>query len=146
MNDTTWWGRNWKWFVPAGCLTIVLLGVGFVATLVFFVFGMMKNTDAYTDAVRAARDNPAVVAALGTPIEEGFMVSGSFNESGPSGTADLAIPLRGPHGAATVYVEAKKSAGEWTYTKMVAEIEATHARIDLLEPAAVEKVEPDNPP
>jgi hypothetical protein len=132
MDERNWWGRNWKWFVPVGCLSIVLLFVLVIGLLVTFVFGMLKHSGGYDGALQVARANPQVVAALGTPIEDGWMVSGNINESGPSGSADMAIPISGPRGSATVYVEATKSAGQWKFRTLVAEIDKTHERIDLL--------------
>jgi hypothetical protein len=92
---------------------------------------MMRGSDAYDEAMRAARANPALVAAIGTPIEDDGMVSGSFEETGPTGTASLAIPVAGPKGKATIYIDGAKTAGQWRYDVLVAEVEATKERIDL---------------
>ena len=121
--------RNWKWFVPALCLAAVISLGGFVA----IIFGFMKSSDAYSGAVSRAESAPAVIAALGTPIKEGFFVTGSVEISGPSGKAELAIPLSGPKGGATVYVAAIKSVGEWHYNGLVVQIAKTNERIDLSE-------------
>jgi hypothetical protein len=144
-TEPGWFSRNWKWLVPSGCLVMALLVVGFVAAIMFFVFSMMKSNDAYAHALETARNNPAVVATLGQPIEEGMFVTGNFEENGASGTANFAIPLNGPKGAGKVYVEARKSAGQWTYAVMVFESEATKQRIDLLQNAAIESL-PDAEP
>lgn len=133
MPQPSWWNRNWKWFVPTGCLFIVLLTVGSAAALMSFVFGMMKSSDAYEHAVAAARANPAVVEALGSPITEGFFVSGEVNVNGASGKADLAIPVTGPKASGTIFVDARKSAGEWHFTTLVVEVEPGNERIDLLD-------------
>jgi Cytochrome oxidase complex assembly protein 1 len=76
--------------------------------------------------------HPAVVEALGSPIKEGFFVSGSTNVNGAAGEANLAIPISGPKGKGTIYVKAGKSLGRWSYSDMVVEIQATRNRIDLL--------------
>ena len=44
----------------------------------------------------------------------------------------LAIPVYGPKGSATVFLEARKSSGEWMFQKLVVDIELTGAQIDLL--------------
>jgi hypothetical protein len=41
------------------------------------------------------------------------------------------IPLSGPKGKATLYVEAMKSADIWVFQTMVVKIEKTGERIDL---------------
>jgi len=127
-----WWSRNWKWFVPTGCcLTPLVLGGGVVAFLVLVIFGALKQTDVYKTAVARAKSDQRVVAALGTPIEEGWYLSGNTNVSGGSGTADLSIPISGPKGKGTIYAVATKSGGEWSYTKLTVKIASTGETIDL---------------
>ena len=128
---THWWGRNWKWFVPTGCLAMLLLVVAFVAFIIAIVFGAMKSADVYKTALSRAKGNPAVVDALGSPIEAGFFVSGKANVSGSSGNAGMTIPISGPKGKGTIYFVASKFAGEWTFSKLVVDVEKTGQRIDL---------------
>ena len=139
MNTTTeknWLGRNWKWAAPTGCLVLVLLVGAFIAAIFFFVFSMMKTNDSYQHALKTARGDAEVVAALGEPITEGWFVSGNFEETGASGQASFAIPVSGPKGGGTIYVEAKKVAGQWRYDVMVVELDANATRIDLLDAPA----------
>jgi len=131
--EPSWWTRNWKWFVPVGCLSIIAIFAGFIALILTFVFGMMKSSDVYIQALAKTRDNPAVVSALGTPLEAGYFISGRINVSGPSGDAELAIPVSGPKGKGTIYVVATKTAGEWSYSQLVVQIEQTGQRIELLD-------------
>ena len=127
-----WWSRNWKWFVPTGCcLTPLVLGGAFLAFLVLVVFGAMKQSDAYKMAVARAKADPRVTSALGTPIDEGWFMSGKTNVNGGSGDADLSIPISGPKGKGTIYAVATKSAGEWTYSKLEVKIDSTGETIDL---------------
>jgi hypothetical protein len=131
-----WWKRNWKWFVPLGCFTVTLLFVIFVGSTLVIVFSAMKSTDVYKDALSQARGNSAVIEALGTPIKDGFLVSGNTNVNGASGESNLAIPISGPKGKGTIYVSAKKSLGQWKYSGLVVEVGQTHERIDLLQSPA----------
>jgi hypothetical protein len=127
-----WWSRNWKWFVPTGCcLTPLVLGAAFAAFLVLVVFGALKQSDAYKMAVARAKADSRVVTALGTPIEEGWWLSGKTNVNGGSGDADLSIPISGPKGKGTIYAVATKSAGDWSYSKLQVKIESTDETIDL---------------
>jgi len=127
-----WWSRNWKWFVPTGCcLTPLVLGGCAVAFLVLVVFGALKQSDAYKLAVARAKSDPRVTAALGTPIGEGWYLSGHTNVNGASGDADLSIPISGPKGKGTIYAVATKSGGEWSYSKLQVKIESTGETIDL---------------
>jgi hypothetical protein len=131
-----WWKRNWKWFVPLGCLTVGLLFVVFVGSILVIVFSGMKSTDVYKDALSRAERNPAVIEALGSPVKDGLLVSGSTNVNGASGESNLAIPISGPKGKGTIYVSAQKSLGRWSYSGLVVEIGQTHQRVDLLQSPA----------
>jgi hypothetical protein len=99
----------------------------------FFVFTLMTSSDVYKEAVAVAKTHPAVVERIGSPIEEGLFITGNINVNGPSGAADIAIPISGPYGEATIYAVATKSAGQWTFSTLVMEVEDTKERIDLLE-------------
>ena len=133
QQNTNWWGRNWKWFVPVGCLGTLFLFACFTALIIFFVLGLIKSSDAYNDATAMVRAHPSVQESIGTPIEEGIFISGNIKVSGPSGKASLSIPVSGPKGKGTLFVEAEKSAGQWTFSTLVLEIKGTRHRIDLLE-------------
>jgi len=127
-----WWTRNWKWFVPTGCFTILILFAAFITLIVMIVFSAMKSSDVYKDALKRAKAEPAVIEALGSPIKDGMFVSGSTKVNGASGEANLAIPTYGPKGEGTLYVVAEKSVGAWNYSNLVVEVKKTKNRIDLL--------------
>jgi formylmethanofuran dehydrogenase subunit D len=128
-----WWKRNWKWFVPLGCFTVVLLLFVFAGSIVVIAFSAMKSTDVYREALARAKTDPAVMDALGSPIKDGVLVSGNSSVNGASGESNLAIPISGPKGKGTIYVSAIKSLGRWNYSGLVVEVGQTHERIDLLQ-------------
>lgn len=113
----SWWSRNWKWVVPLGVVAPILACGGFIGILVTVIFSVMKGSVAYTESVAAVRADPAVVAALGTPIEEG-LPRGNIEVNGATGYADLAIPISGPRGDGTIYVSAEKRRGQWHFTTL----------------------------
>jgi hypothetical protein len=84
----------------------------------------------------SAQRDAAVIETLGSPIKDGFLVSGNTNVNGATGESNLAIPISGPKGKGTIYVSAKKSLGEWNYAGLVVEVGQTHQRIDLLQTPA----------
>lgn len=102
---------------------------GFVA----LILGFLKSSDAYSGALARAKAAPAVIDALGTPIQEGFFVTGNISVSGASGKAELAIPIAGPKAKATIYVVAAKEAGGWHFHRLVVQIEPGGERIELPE-------------
>ncbi len=130
-----WWARNWKWLVPAGCLTGVAGVAGFVALIVGLVFGLIKSSTPYQQALARAQKDPVVISRLGTPISGGLLVSGSVNLSGGTGQANLAIPLQGSRGSGTLYVQARQSASTWTYSTLTVQPNGAGGPISLLRPS-----------
>jgi Cytochrome oxidase complex assembly protein 1 len=124
--------RNWKWGVPAGCLTIVALVAVLGGAIVLFVFTMFRHTDVFREAIARAEANPQVRAELGEPIHEGWWVMGQVRITGPSGRAALSIPLKGSRKDGTVYAVAHKSAGIWKYDTLEVAVEGRPGRISLL--------------
>jgi len=136
----TWWQRNWKWFVPVCCLGAVALVAVFIVLISTFVFGLIKSSGVYKDALAIAQTHPAVVEALGIPIEAGFFVMGNINASGPTGHADLVIPISGPKSKGTIYAKASRHGGEWTFSELFVQIKATNEKIDLIEHREYERM------
>ena len=113
---------------------MIALGVVFVLCIVFFVFSVLKSSDAYQNALTRAKNDSRVVAALGSPIKEGLVPSGKTNVNGSSGEADIAIPISGPKGKATIYAVGTKSDGKWEFSKLSVQVDGGNT-IDLNESA-----------
>lgn len=124
--------HDWKWLLAAGCGALLLLGLIGAGAIGTLVFGTMKRSDVYSEAVERARTHPEAVAVLGEPVEPGWWLSGSISVSGPGGEASLAIPLSGPKGAGKLYVEADKVAGLWRFSTLELAPRDGGSRIDLL--------------
>ncbi|MCD6406177.1 MAG: hypothetical protein J7M19_10155 [Planctomycetes bacterium] len=124
--------QNRKWFVPVLTVGAIVVSVGFCIGIAYLFFGLMKSSNAYKGAVARASESSAVTAMLGSPVKAGFFLSGNISLSGSSGQADLAIPISGPKGKGVIYVEATKSAGKWTFTKLAVRIKDSRQHIDLL--------------
>lgn len=129
----SWWSRNWKWFVPTGCGGCLVLIVAFAAVISFAIFAGLRQSDAYKTAVSRAKSDPAVIEALGSPIAEGWFMSGSTHVEGPGGEANLGIPISGPKAKATIYAVATKAAGLWHYQTLEVEVNGRAERINLLQ-------------
>ena len=106
----------------------------FVVCIVFFVFSVLKSSDAYQTALTRAKNDPRVVAALGSPIKDGLVPSGKTNVNGPTGDADIGIPISGPKGKATIYAVGTKSNGKWEFSKLAVQVDGGEM-IDLNESA-----------
>jgi hypothetical protein len=134
-----WKSRRWQsvehfkrvqrlWAI-AGVIVLALaiaMGVG----VFFTVSSMLKNSDAYRLGVAKVQASPEAMALLGPPLETG-MPKGSFNTSGPTGEAQLSIPVEGQKAKGMVYLEATKNLGQWKINNIVLELEGHPERIDL---------------
>jgi hypothetical protein len=132
QQPRSWMARNCLWLVPVGCLGLLALGAAFLGGALTLAMGGIKSTDAYREALARARSSPEVRAALGEPITAGWFVQGKVNVSGPTGDADLSIPLSGPRGKGTLYLTARKQSGRWEYEVLQVAVEGRQDRIDLL--------------
>jgi hypothetical protein len=117
-------GKHWK-------RGLAIAG-GFVVVLGIFVTVLLADSDASKMAFAAAQADPTVRQRLGEPIKRGFFTSGSIEISGPSGHADIAVPIGGPRGKGTVYAVARKSANVWTLDLLEVAFSDQTERLDLL--------------
>jgi hypothetical protein len=53
MPPTNWFGRNWKWVVPVGCLVPVFFLGGCALAIFFFAMGVLKQTGCLQDGAGA---------------------------------------------------------------------------------------------
>ncbi len=125
-----WWQRNWKWVVPG----FVVISVAAIGLFALMVMQSLKTSGAYAQAVEQAQTHARLIEALGAPIEEGRFFTGTVNLSGRGGDAQLAIPLQGPNGGATLQVRAVREDGVWHFNRLDAELKDEPVVINLLEP------------
>jgi hypothetical protein len=126
----SWWHRNWKWVVPLSCCSAVGLFVGGIALIIAAAFGTMRSSGACQEAVARAAATPAVVQALGSPIEIGWFVTGTLD---PGRRAEITIPVSGSRGQARIDVVASKADGKWAFSTLTVKLRATGEQISLVE-------------
>ena len=128
--------KNWfrRHLVATIVMVAVVAGVGLVLALFVGIMSLLKSSDVYRQAVTKAQNTPAIVEALGKPVTAGWWLSGNINVSGPSGSADLAIPISGPKGRGTIYAVATKQAGQWRFKLLEVAVDGQAQRIPLVPP------------
>lgn len=145
----SWWSRNWKWFVPVGCLGL-LASCG---CLGFFLVGwgvskVGNNMGAYAEAVTIATTDDEVEAALGTPIQGSLPRQTSMSTHNGRTQARFTIPLDGPKADGVLHVDAVEEGSGWSYNTLAVELEDGR-RIDLRDvapgPIPKDLEEPDLP-
>ena len=125
-----WWYRNWVWVLVLGGGSAAALLFGGIALIVVAAFGAMRSSGACEEAVARAAASPAVMQALGAPLETGWFVTGTLD---PGRSAKMAIPVAGPRGTARIDAVASKATGEWVFSTLTVRLKATGERISLLE-------------
>jgi Cytochrome oxidase complex assembly protein 1 len=130
-RERSWWGRNWKWVVPLGCLSPFLLIGGCVAALAIVLFGSLKNSDAYQKSLEAVRANQEVESVLGAPITPAFFVTGNIFVGNGGGHVDISYDVSGPKGSATVHAVADKKDGAWEFRSIKVFPAESGKRIDV---------------
>ncbi|QHI37907.1 hypothetical protein IMCC3317_32900 [Kordia antarctica] len=129
----SWWQRNWKWFVPTGCFTLLALVSVFVVIVYFSVASAMKQAEPFIDGFKNAMTNSYVIESLGEPIELGEVTEEDIVIGKEAESVDIYFSVKGSKSEGTVHVVGKKLNGEWQYSEMSIYIEATEETIDLLE-------------
>ncbi|WP_298417177.1 cytochrome c oxidase assembly factor Coa1 family protein [uncultured Kordia sp.] len=129
----SWWQRNKNWFIPTGCLTIVVLFIVFIATMFFTVTAMLKGSTPYVDAFEKATNNSYVIEQLGEPIEQSALIQGNISVSETEGDANIRVPLKGPKGEAMLHVIGTKSNKIWSYSTMKVYFTASKDSLNLLQ-------------
>ena len=117
-------------WIAIGCTVLVGCVIAFVAVVLFIVFGSIRSSAPYKEAVARAQRDARVTAALDRPVQPRYLVGGSINTNNNDGNAELVIPLRGPKGDGVLTVKATKTSGTWSYQVM--KVAVRDQEIDLL--------------
>ena len=132
VPQPSWWKRNWKWVVPVGgCLSLIVGAIILFASIYFGVTGMMEGSQPYEYAFELINQDEELLEILGAPIEEDGMVQGNINYSNGDKSAKMVIPVAGPKGSGTLYIDASGKGEEWIYHEI--RVEVNEENFDFLE-------------
>jgi hypothetical protein len=118
--------RRWIFWVAV----VFLVMAAIAGAIVWGISSALKSSDVYNQAVAKVNANAEAVRLLGAPITAGFPM-GSLQVSGPSGGAQLSIPVEGPRTKGTIYLEATKELGAWRFDAIELQVDGRDERIDL---------------
>lgn len=133
MNRTV---RGLLW---TGCALGGTIILGIIVFIVLVVIGVRDwhASEPYRDAMKVARNDPRVAEIIGTPIQDGYVYEGSYQEKqGKFTLADVTFQLVGPKGRVSLHVSGLHT-DRWRYGTM--DVSHGHLIIDLLRP-------PEGPP
>jgi hypothetical protein len=129
----SWLDRHARWKIPLGCLIVVLLLCAFVAALFTILDISFRNSVVYREALDRAGRSPEVVSRIGEPLKPGRVLQGQLNVSGSTGSANMAIPVTGPRGKATIVLNARKVGGAWVFRTLCVQFDGQSGAVNLLE-------------
>lgn len=120
-------------FIGCGCLAAAVGVVVLIGVVVFGVFGVIKQSDAYLQSLERVKTHPDALAALGeaAEIEAGWVVAGSVKLENDGGSANLSYSVSGPKGSGKVHVEGTRRSGVWRYDRMDLAVDNGGPTIDL---------------
>jgi len=127
----TWWERNWIWVAVLGGGALVaafavsaIVGLGWINKRI-------KTSEGYVLAMEVVRSDERIRAALGEPLVDEKVVTGSFNDSSSMHMVFAQVPLSGPKGRATMMINGVRFDKAWEFNTLSINIESTHETIDL---------------
>jgi hypothetical protein len=118
-----------KWAIWGLVVWVAMLA--FIAAVFGGVFFALKSSAAYEMAVAKLQSNPIATSVLGGPIATGWP-TGSINFNGSAGQAALSFSASGPKAAGVVFVEAVKTNGVWSLTRLALKLNDSGNVIDLI--------------
>ena len=127
----TWWNRNWWWLAGLGGLALLMAFSLLTLQGMKWVYRRVKESEGYRVALATVRADQRVVAALGEPIEDEDVVTGSFTNGTNMHFVFATVPLKGPKGRATMTLNATKTDGLWQFNALSVIVQSTHQVIDL---------------
>jgi hypothetical protein len=107
-----WWSQNWRWFLPALLLAIVILGGG---AIYWALYTRVYDLEPCRAAMQAIEADKQLQEALGEPIRTVKCPSKSTLPSArvEEQETDILWQIEGPKGAAEAHVRARMMAGKW---------------------------------
>jgi hypothetical protein len=125
--STGWWRRHWRWAMPLAVVVGIVAAVGAVWFALSQWAYWSKSSTPYQEAMRRARCNIELVQALGEPVQDGYLPAGSMHTTGQS---QFVIALSGPRGDGRLFLNARRSGGQWDYPMLYVVTDGKEA-IDL---------------
>lgn len=133
VPQPSWWKRNWKWALPVGgCLTLIIVAVVLIVSLFYGITSAIEESQPHTYALELVNKDEEAIELLGSPIEKDGLGQSNFNWNNGNKTSNLVIPIMGPKGKGTLYVDARGVDDNWTYDKIELII-SDNEPMDLLE-------------
>ncbi|WP_312557528.1 cytochrome c oxidase assembly factor Coa1 family protein [Empedobacter brevis] len=132
LPKENWFKRNWKWVVPVGCLSFIILFIGLIIGGAFWgISKITSDSDVTKHAINIINQNPEIQQKLGTNIETNGMFRGNISITNNTGEADISVPVKGTKGTGNAIIVGKKEFDKWNYEKIAVQIDETGEVIQI---------------
>jgi hypothetical protein len=142
-NEWAWKNKTWqsieqfhavqrRWAMAGLILDGVFIALAVTGLIAFLT--AIKSDTLFVAGLKEVQHNPKAIQVLGEPIHHGFGFMGSLESSGPTGKADIAMPVEGSKNKGTIYIKAEKQAGQWHTKVLQLAVDGQDQRIDLEPP------------
>jgi ABC-type uncharacterized transport system fused permease/ATPase subunit len=119
INETTWWQRNKKWFIPV--VLLLLAGMAFLFSGNKY---MGDFAQAYTDmplfenALEKVKDNKEALQLLGAikPIDKMAIAEGAVEYSDDKNNITATVTIKGSKTKAKMDIIANRQGSGWSYS------------------------------
>lgn len=132
----SFWSSPWTCGIAGCCLGCILIPVLFVTVLgggAFWAWRSSGASEVREEAIARATSHPAVIEALGEPIESGWLPEGRVHIGDGEGEADFSVDLTGPRGEGRLHAVARRQGGgDWEFEVLELAVEGSDEVIDLL--------------
>ncbi|SRX56136.1 cytochrome c oxidase assembly factor Coa1 family protein [Aequorivita sp. CIP111184] len=123
IKQKSWWKMNWKWFVPASGILLIIISV-FISSGMGGISADLaqaySDTELYENALEKVKSDQKVNELLGEiePIDKLAILEGSVHYTNENQTVNSTIRLKGTKGKAKLDISADRINNEWNYTKI----------------------------
>jgi hypothetical protein len=103
-----------------------------LVTVLVFSFLAFRTSTIYKQTMAAVRKDERLIELIGSPVQPGLLVLGTFSRHAAGTMVNLTIPLYGPKGKATAFAVGSRTGKEWRFTTLQVQAKGRPDHIDLL--------------
>jgi hypothetical protein len=103
-----------------------------LVTVLLFSFLAFRTSTIFKQTMATVRTDDHLKELIGSPVQPGILVLGTFSRHASGTMVNLTIPLYGPKGKATAFAVGSKTGGGWKFTTLQIQVKGRKNHIDLL--------------
>jgi hypothetical protein len=138
IENKGWWKKNWKWFIPASGVFIIIIVSIFSSGFGGIIGDYSKaysDSELYDDALTIVRENNRVKETLGyiEPINNMTILNGYVEYSDNNNSVNTTIKISGEHGKAMLDISADLYNEIWSFKALKIRIKSPPEKKETIE-------------